>query len=199
MLFRAGARYARPVTASRPFPQKILIYGVYGAGKSTLALELSRRLGLPWQPVDEMTWEPGWKEVPMPVQRDRIAAVCRRKSWILDGAYKDWLDVPLASADLVIGLDFSRGLTLRRLLRRTARLVSTGEVICNGNRETLGSVLSSESIILWHFASFGRKRRRMRRWAADSPGPQVLLFRTPAELDRWLDELSPVSSARPRR
>ncbi len=195
----ACARYARPVTARRPFPQKILIYGVYGAGKSTLALELSRRLGLPWQPVDELTWEPGWKEVPTPIQRDRIAAVCKRRSWILDGAYKDWLDVPLASADLVIGLDFSRGLTLRRLLRRTARLVSTGEVICNGNRETLGSVLSSESIILWHFASFGRKRRRMRRWAADSPGPQVLLFRTPAELDRWLDELSPVSSGRPPR
>ncbi|MEU7823495.1 adenylate kinase [Catellatospora sp. NPDC049133] len=182
------------MTVRRPFPQRILIYGVYGAGKSTLALELSRRLGLPWQPVDELTWEPGWKEVPMPVQRDRIAAICRKKSWILDGAYKDWLDLPLASADLVIGLDFSRGLTLRRLLRRTARLISTGEVICNGNRETLGSALSSESIILWHFASYGRKRRRMRRWAADSPGPQVLLFRTPAELDGWLAELSPVSS-----
>lgn len=183
------------VTAAQPLPSRILIYGVYGAGKSTLAELLSRRLGLPWQPVDDLTWEPGWQEVPMRVQRERIAAVCRRDRWILDGAYKDWLDIPLASADLVLGLDFSRRLTWRRLVRRTSRLLSTGETICNGNRESWSSVLSSESIFLWHLASFGRKRRRMRRWAAASPGPRVLLFRTPAELDSWVDALGGLSSA----
>ncbi len=189
------------MTPAEPPPSRILIYGVYGSGKTTLAARLSRLLGIAWRPVDDLTWEPGWREVPMQVQRERIAELCRRPSWILDGAYRDWLDIPMASADVIVALDFGRWLTLRRLLRRTARLVSTGETICNGNRETLSSVLSSESIILWHFGSFGRKRRRMRQWAAASPGPRVLLFSTPEELDAWVAGLRPVSSpeAGPRR
>jgi hypothetical protein len=168
--------------------QRILVYGVYGAGKSTLAEQLAEKLGLPWQPVDDLTWEPGWREVPLPLQRSRIAAICERRRWILDGAYGEWLDIPLARADLIIGLDYSRRLTLGRLLRRTGRRLMTGEVICNGNRESLGSVLSTESIIVWHLTSFARKRRRMRAWAADPNGPRVLLFDTPAQLDAWLAE-----------
>lgn len=61
-----------------------------------------------------------------------------------------------------------------------------GEEICNGNRESLGSVLSRDSILVWHVTAFGRARRRMRAWQADPSGPPVLLFRSPAALDRWL-------------
>ncbi|WP_428961215.1 P-loop NTPase family protein [Micromonospora fluostatini] len=170
-------------------PSRILVDGVYGAGKSTLAERLADRLGLPWYPVDDQLWEPGWVEVPVPVQRERMSEVCRRDRWILDGAYHGWRDVVLARADLVVGLDYPRWLSYGRLLRRTLRRLLTGEVICNGNRETLGSVLSRESILVWHVTAFGRARRRMRAWQADPAGPPVLLFRSPAELDRWLADL----------
>ncbi|MFB6391786.1 adenylate kinase [Polymorphospora lycopeni] len=172
-------------------PSRILVYGVYGSGKSTLAEELARRLGLPWHPVDDLTWEPGWVEVPTAVQRQRIGAICRQRRWILDGAYGPWLDLPLAHADLVIGLDYPRWLSLWRLLRRTARRVVTRETICNGNHESLGSVFSTESVVVWHFGSFAGKRRRMRRWQAEPGGPPVLLFRRPADLERWLAGLGP--------
>jgi len=92
----------------------------------------------------------------------RIEAVCRRDRWILDGAYHGWRDVVLARADLVVGLDYPRRLSFWRLLRRTTRRLVTGEEICNGNRESLGSVLSRDSILVWHVTAFGRARRRMR-------------------------------------
>ncbi|MGB2571237.1 adenylate kinase [Micromonospora citrea] len=170
-------------------PSRILVYAVYGAGKSTLAARLAERLGLPWHPVDDLLWQSGWVEVPVAQQRSRIEAICRGERWILDGAYHGWRDVPLARADLVVGLDYPRWRSFWRLLRRTLRRLVTGEEICNGNRESLGSVLSRDSILLWHACAFGRARRRMRAWQADPSGPPVLLFRRPAELERWLAEL----------
>jgi adenylate kinase family enzyme len=170
-------------------PSRILVYAVYGAGKSTLAARLAERLDLPWHPVDDLLWEPGWVEVPVAEQRRRIEAICRRDRWILDGAYHGWRDVPLARADLVVGLDYPRWLSFSRLLRRTVRRLLTREEICNGNRESWGSVLSRDSVLVWHVAAFGRARRRMRAWQADPSGPAVLLFRSPTALERWLTDL----------
>lgn len=176
------ASYAAAMSA----PRRILIYGVYGSGKSTLAARLADHLGLPWYPVDDLVWQPGWVEVPVAQQRSRIEEVCRRDRWIIDGAYHGWRDVPLARADLVVGLDYPRWRSFWQLLRRTVRRVVTGEEICNGNRESLGSVLSADSILLWHATAFGRARRRMRAWRSDPSAPPVVLLRSPTELDDWL-------------
>ncbi|MEH0820239.1 MULTISPECIES: adenylate kinase [Micromonospora] len=173
-------------------PARILVEGIHGSGKSTLAAHLAQRFGLPWQPVDDLLWEPGWVEVPVAEQRRRIEAICRRDRWIVDGAYHGWRDVVLGRADLVIGLDYPPGVSFRRLLRRTLRRLADGELICNGNRETLRSVLSRDSILVWHLTGFGRARRRMRAWAADRAGPPVLLFDHPSALDGWLARGAPV-------
>ncbi|MBB5867190.1 adenylate kinase family enzyme [Allocatelliglobosispora scoriae] len=167
-------------------PARILVYGVTGSGKTTLAARIGERFSLPWHSVDDLTWEPGWVEVPPPVQRERIAAICAGDAWVLDSAYGSWLDVPLGTADLVVGLDYPRWLSLGRLLRRTVRRSVAGTVVCNGNRESLKSLLSRDSIVVWHFRSFARKRARMRSWQAAPHGPAVLLFRSPGEAERWL-------------
>ena len=172
-------------------PSRILVYGVTGSGKSTLAPRIAARLGLPWHAVDDLTWQPGWVEVPADVQRELVTAICAGDAWVLDSAYGKWLDVPLARADLIVGLDYPRWLSLGRLLRRTASRVVRRTEICNGNRESLRVVFSTDSIVVWHFRSFARKRERMRRWHADPSGPPVLLFRSPASVHRWLGALPP--------
>ena len=63
-------------------PERVLVYGVTGSGKTTLAARLANQTGLPWHSVDDLTWEPGWVEVPSDEQRRRIDAICAGQRWI---------------------------------------------------------------------------------------------------------------------
>jgi adenylate kinase family enzyme len=165
---------------------RILIYGVTGSGKTTLARRMSALTGLPWHSVDDLTWEPNWVVVPDDEQRRRIGEICAGEEWILDHAYGKWREIPLARAELIVALDYPRWLSLSRLIRRTlARLVDR-RTICNGNRETLRTLLARDSIVLWHFQSFQRKRARMRAWSSNPAGPEVHRFTSPRQLEDWL-------------
>jgi adenylate kinase family enzyme len=168
----------------------VLIYGVTGSGKTTLARKLAARTGLPWHCVDDLTWEPGWVAVAPDEQRRRIGAICAGEHWVLDSAYSQWLDIVLARADLIAALDYPRWRSLARLGRRTLMRAFDHRQVCNGNTESFRQALSRDSIIAWHFRSFARKRDRMRAWAADPAGPQVVLLRSPAAASRWLAGLT---------
>jgi adenylate kinase family enzyme len=170
-------------------PDRILLYGVTGSGKSTAALAVGARTGLPVTLVDELTWLPGWVPVEESVQRDVIGEIVAGERWVLDSSYGDWLGFVLPRAQLVVGLDYPRWLSLSRLVRRTVAGAITREPRCNGNVESWRNMLSRKSIIRWHFQSFARKRERMRAWAASPDGPEVLLFRHPRELEAWLASL----------
>jgi len=168
---------------------RVLIYGVTGSGKTTLARQVADRTGLPWYSVDDLTWEPGWVIVPPAEQRRRIAAICAGEQWILDTAYGKWLDVVLPRAELILGLDYPRWRSLSRLTRRTVMRAIDHRQICNGNTESFRQAFSRHSIIVWHFQSFASKRDRMRSWAADPAGCEVVLCKSPAATRRWLADL----------
>jgi adenylate kinase family enzyme len=171
--------------------RRILVYGVTGSGKTTLASALGSRLGLPYHCMDDLTWDPGWHAVSEQVQRDRVREICATDDWVIDSAYGIWRDIPLARADLIVGLDLPRWLSFGRLLRRTVVNVVRHRSLCNGNYETWRSAfLSYESIMVWHCRSFKRKRQRMRAWQADPEFPiATVLLRSPREVDRWFAAL----------
>lgn len=166
------------------------MYGVTGSGKTTMAREIAARTGLPWHEIDNLTWEPGWVVVPVDEQRRRVAAICAGERWILDTAYGAWLEVPLERVQLIVALDYPRWRSLWRLIRRTLLRNFDHKPICNGNTESLRQTFSRNSIILWHFQSFARKRDRIRAWAADESGPDVVRLISPAAAQRWLHSLS---------
>jgi adenylate kinase family enzyme len=171
--------------------RRILVYGVCGSGKTTLAAKISERTGLPWHSVDDLAWEANWTPSSDEKQIEVISGIVAGPEWVLDTAYGKWLDLPLARAELIVGLDYPRWFSLYRLVRRTLSRVIDGKLICNGNRETWRQMLSRDSIIVWHFQSFSRKRQRMRGWAASEEGPRVLLFKNARDVDAWLATLAP--------
>ena len=178
--------------------KRILVYGVTGSGKTSLARRISARTGIPWHSVDDLAWEPDLEWVPVPdeEQRRRIDAICAAEEWVLDTAYGSWLDIPLARVELIVGLDFPRLVSLFRLTRRTIVRSLDGRRMCNGNRESFRHAVSRDSIILWHFKSFSSKRRRIRAWASDRSAPEVIRLASPREAEDWLAGRWRSSSAR---
>ena len=104
----------RAQRASKPLPDRVLLYGVTGSGKSTAALAIGARTGHPVTLVDELTWLPGWVPVEAARQREVIGEIVAGERWLLDSSYGDWLDFVLPRTQLVIGLDYPRWLSLGR-------------------------------------------------------------------------------------
>ncbi len=170
--------------------QRVLIYGVTGSGKTTLARTLGARTGLPWHSADdEIGWLPSWRERPADEQRALAQAIADQPAWILDTAYGQWKDVIVAQAQLVVALDYPRRVSLLRLLRRTLARTLTRERVCNGNVESIRQALSRDSIILWHFRSFERKRTRIAEMLDDPAGPTVVRLTSPEQTRQWVADV----------
>lgn len=182
---------------------RIMVYGVTGSGKTTLARRIAEATGLPMHSVDdEIGWLPDWVERPVEEQREIAERICAQQEWVLDTAYGRWAEVPLARVELIVALDYPRVLSLGRLVRRTIRRAVTREEACNGNTESWRKVFSGDSILVWHFRSWARKRARIREWVADPAAararpvarglpvepqpPQIVHLRTPAQTQAWL-------------
>lgn len=176
-------------------PRRILVYGVTGAGKSTLSRKIAARTGLPSIDVDHLSWLPGWVEVPAEEQRERMGRLAEGDAWVMDTAYGKWLDVVVDRADLVVCLDYPRLLSLSRLIRRSLWRLFTQEECCNGNRETLRKLLSRDSIIRWHFLSFDRKAKRIAAWCEGPGAERFVRLRSPRQADAWLSSLSAKSDS----
>jgi C4-dicarboxylate-specific signal transduction histidine kinase len=101
--------------------------------------------------------------------------------------------VVLARVDLIVALDYPRWRSLARLTRRTLARAIDRRTICNGNTESFRQLVSRDSILVWHFRSFARKRARMHAWAADPDGPAVIRLTSPAATRRWLAALQDTS------
>ena len=87
--------------------RRVAIIGNGGGGKSILARELGRALGLPVHAVDDVQWQPGWVRTPLDDMEKAHARWLAEPGWIIDG-WGSWehLAERFAMADAIVFVDF---------------------------------------------------------------------------------------------
>ena len=98
--------------------RRVVIVGNGGAGKSTLAAELGRALGLPVVHLDQRFWRPGWAPTPDDEWEATVRALVAADRWVMDGNYGGTMELRFAAADTILFLDYPRLLCTWRAFRR---------------------------------------------------------------------------------
>ncbi len=168
--------------------------GNSGAGKTTFAAELARRLDLPHVELDGLFHLAGWQQASTEDMRAAAVLLLAKHpaGYVLDGDYSRRLG-DLVATEVSVWLDYPRWVVGPRIIRRTLRRVARQEELWNGNREQWAAVLSrhpAKNVMLWSFTQHGAYRERFRaQRAADVEGTWVVL-RSPREARGWLAALS---------
>jgi adenylate kinase family enzyme len=168
--------------------KRVNVKGISGSGKSTFALELARRLGLPYVELDAVHHGPNWSEPTDEVFRARVQAAmdAAPDGWVIDGNYEGKLgELVLSQADTIVWLDLPLHTSLGRMWRRTTSRIRDGtELWDTGNRETWANfIFRPNSLLLYTLRTYHARRRQ---WAKQLAGRNVVRLRSEAEVSRWL-------------
>jgi adenylate kinase family enzyme len=168
-----------------------VVLGATGAGKSTFAQRLAVRLGGAFVELDALFWEPRWTEAEPDVFLARVERATAGDRWVAAGNYRRTRDLVWRRADTVIWLDYPFVIVLRRLLVRTVRRAVTGEVLWNGNRESLWEhcqVWSEKSLVNWLFKTYWAYRRELPLLFQEPAHAhlRVVRLRQPRDAETWL-------------
>ncbi|MCX5054135.1 MULTISPECIES: adenylate kinase [unclassified Streptomyces] len=177
--------------------QRILVVGVTGAGKSTLAQAVSARLDMPYHEMDALYFTgPDWAVNDK--LTETVSPLAAEPRWIIDSiGYPEVRDLLWERADTVLWLDYAKRVVLPRVLRRSLRRTLTREPVFGGNTETWAGWLSKEHPVWWAWSQHAGRRREIAHRTSDPRfAPlRTLRFTRPADTAAWLATLTPVAAA----
>ena len=172
----------------------MIVGGISGVGKTTLARLLSRRLDLPYVDFDALFHGPGWTK--RETFRDDVEAFVAGDRWITDSdGYSDVRDIVWDRADTLVWLDYSRARVMSRVVRRTIARVALRQRLFNDNRERfLAPFVDPEHPVRWAWTQHGRRRHTNLRRIAEPRWRDlsVVRLRSPRETREWLTRLAGV-------
>lgn len=99
-------------------PNRIMIFGRPGSGKSTFAHAIHCILKLPLHHLDKYYFINNWVERDTQEFLDIQQSLVSSKKWIIDGNSIKTLEIRYAKADLVLYINFPRWICIYRILKR---------------------------------------------------------------------------------
>ena len=187
-------------------PRRVLVAGVTGSGKTTLAGRIARLWGLRHIEIDALFHGPEW--TPRSEFLDDVRAFASEDRWVTEWQYtsKGTDDILTPRADLALWLDYPYHVVRSRLLRRTIGRSILRTRLWNGNVEKpIWKTFRGEpeeNLLAWQTATLYKWTERMPVSADRFPHLTIVRLRHPRETERWLSaqaEASGVSIAPPKR
>ncbi len=181
-----------------PFrPRRILVAGVSGAGKTTLAARIGAVLPIPATEIDGLFHGPNW--VPRTDFADDVDRLTQEPGWVTEWQYGAVRPLLASRADTLVWLDFPLWLSMSRLIRRTVRRRRRREVLWNGNVEApLHTVFTHpEHIIRWGWRTRNKLKPLVPALESECPQLCVVRLASQADVEAWLSVLAAAPAPSP--
>ncbi|MEW2452146.1 MFS transporter [Streptomyces parvulus] len=179
--------------AKQAQPCRIVIAGISGAGKTSLAAALSRRLGIRHIEMDALYYGPHWSR--SAEFTNDVAQVTASEAWVCDAQYH-WIvgDLLAARTHLFVWLDLPRHTVMHRVIRRSFSRVLFRRRLWHGNTETWHTLLfSPRHPVRWAWTQYGTRRAETAAYFARHPEVPVVRLRTASQARRWLRSMLPTN------
>ncbi len=174
-----------------PFrPDRVLIAGVTGSGKTTLARRVAARWNLAHHEIDALYHGPNW--TPRPEFLDDVRAFAATDRWVTEWQYtsKGTDEIMTPRAQLAIWLDYPWSVVRGRLVRRTAKRRLLRTRLWNSNVEppvwSREAWAGTNDILRWQKDTRDKWAERMPQIETDFPHLTILRLTHPHETERWL-------------
>jgi adenylate kinase family enzyme len=168
-------------------PRRVLVAGVSGVGKTTLARQIAQVVDAPHVEIDALFHGAKW--TPRPEFLADVERLVAHPSWTTEWQYASARPILIDHADLLVWLDLPFWtVTLPRVVSRTLRRRLRREVLWNGNVEPpLHTFFTDrEHIVRWSIATRHKYDERIPQLAATRPDLPVVRLQSHREVERWL-------------
>lgn len=162
---------------------RIVVIGISGAGKSTMARRLALGLGAPHVELDSFYWEAGWQPAKREAFIGRVDAATAGTAWVVDGNYGAVRHLVWQRATHLVWLDYERLPIMLRVIRRSFLRAVTQRELWNGNRERWRSWFHASHPIRWAWSQWRGRRASLEAslGSGEHEHLTVIRLRRPAE------------------
>ncbi len=167
-------------------PRRVLVAGVSGVGKSTLASRIAAITGGRHTEIDSVYHGPGWE--PREEFLQDVDTFTSEDAWTTEWQYPSARALLARRADVLVWLDLPFPVTLARVIRRTLRRRFLRETLWNGNVEPpLRTIFTDrEHIVRWAIATRKKYRTSIPQTERENPDLVIVRLRSQKDTEGWL-------------
>lgn len=101
--------------------KKAIVLGCSGSGKSTFAVKLNEKTGLPLYHLDNVWWNADRTHISRDAFDAELDEIISRDKWIIDGDYSRTYEKRIAACDTVFFLDYGENICMNGITERVGK------------------------------------------------------------------------------
>lgn len=165
--------------------ERIIIIGSCGAGKSTLAISLAKKLELPLVHLDRIRFVGSWQERTREEFDEILLSELEKPRWIIDGNYNRTIPLRMRYCDTVVFLDFPRLVCLWGVVTRVIKYHGKTRPDMGDN---CPERFDFEFLkFVWNFRS--KHRKHYLEMLAAAKDKEIIILRSRRQAKRFLEEV----------